>query len=325
VRTVATSENLAQLAVEGKLPEFVKPATEPAAPTAEMPPPPTPEQEQPKPATETSPAEEPKPDEKPAETADADADLPERARKRINAKHRELKEAEETGRGWYLEKLAAEKRVGELEAENAQLKKSTAPAPADEPKEPQPEDFATVQEYTAAAIKFGVQAELKERERVSAEKVAADAVAAVESAHEKRFAAFAAKDPEGAALVEQAEVQIRIPIMQFMRESDVGPELALHLARNADVVERLNRLSPIRALAEMGKLEATLAKPAGEKPRAEQPRGQTEVSKAPAPIRPLANDNAEPMQKDPARMTFKELRAHNAQQRRLKAQQGRGR
>ena len=41
-------------------------------------------------------------------------------------------------------------------------------------------------------------------------------------------------------------------------ESDRGPELAYHFAKNPDVLVNLNGMSPTQAAREIGKLEATL-------------------------------------------------------------------
>ncbi len=310
---VVTSENIAELVTSRTVAEFVAPGTEPAV-KAEEPKPASGEAAE-TPKTET--AEQPK-----AEEKKADDELPEKVQKRINEKHRHAKEAEEFAKAQYLEKLAAEKRVGELEAEIASLKKSNTPAPAEEAKPPRQEDFATVQEYLDAAVAYGIDAKLKEREAQSAEAAKARAEAEIQAAHVKRFKAFEEKNPEVAALIGKSDLDLKIPLMQYIRESDAGPELAGHLAQNPDVAERLNRLSPIKALAELGKLEVALAKPAekSEAPKAEQPKPA--MTKAPAPIKPLGG-NSEPVHKDPANMTFPELRAHNEQQRRLKAQQQR--
>ena len=305
---VVTRENMAELLENGSVPEFVAPGTEPAA---------KPEEAKPNSGEETAKTEAAAELPKAEETKAEEPVLPDEVQKRINAKHRQMKEAEEFAKSQYLEKLAAEKRVEELERENAELKKSSAPAPQEEEaKPPKQEDFATVQEYLDAAVAYNVEAKLKERERLSGEKAAADAAAALAAEHEKRFKAAAGRIPDLEEVVGKADFNLRMPLYQYIRESETGPELAYHLAKNPDIAERLNRLSPIKALAELGKIEVALAKPTeATKPAQSQP----EVSKAPAPIKPLSG-NSEPVHKDPKDMTFKELRAHNEQQRRLKAQ-----
>jgi hypothetical protein len=255
-------------------------------------------------ATETAEAKEPKA---------AEDDLPERAQKRINEKHRQMKEAEEFGKAQYLEKLAAEKRVGELEAKVAELEKSNSPAPVDEPaKAPKQEDFATVAEYVDAQVEW----KLQQRAVEDAKKAAQSAQAAIDSAHQARVNKFVESHPDYQETLEKADLTLAIPLLQYIRESDLGPDLALHLSKNVEIAERLNRLSPIKALAELGKIEAKLAPAKVDEPKPSS--RQPETSKAPAPITPI-DGKKEPVQKDPSQMTFAELRAHNAAERRRKA------
>jgi len=64
---------------------------------------------------------------------------------------------------------------------------------------------------------------------------------------------------------------------------DAGPALLDHLARNPDEHDRIAALSPLRQIAELGKIEGKLDKPAAEKTEA----APNKISKAPAPIRPM--------------------------------------
>jgi hypothetical protein len=70
-------------------------------------------------------------------------------------------------------------------------------------------------------------------------------------------------------------------IKTAISESEIGPELLYHLASNPDEATRIVKLSPTRAVAELGKLELKLS---GDR----APKAKTrEVSKAPEPITPL--------------------------------------
>lgn len=65
--------------------------------------------------------------------------------------------------------------------------------------------------------------------------------------------------------------------VEFCLDSDVGPKIAYHLAKNPDEYERLISLSPAKRLAQLGKLEDRLAvKPA--------PVASRNVSQAPAKL-----------------------------------------
>ncbi len=65
-------------------------------------------------------------------------------------------------------------------------------------------------------------------------------------------------------------------VAQFIAESETGPRIAYHLAKNPDLHERINRLSVTRRLAELGKLEEQL--------QTAQPAATRRVSQAPATL-----------------------------------------
>jgi hypothetical protein len=57
---------------------------------------------------------------------------------------------------------------------------------------------------------------------------------------------------------------------------EAGPQVLYHLAANPDVADKIAGLTPLRQVAELGKLEASISAPAAKEP-----------SKAPAPIKPV--------------------------------------
>lgn len=65
-------------------------------------------------------------------------------------------------------------------------------------------------------------------------------------------------------------------------ESDVGPQVLYHLAKNPDEAERIADLSPARQVAELGKLEIKM------------PAVQRKTSEAPAPINPVRGGRSAP-------------------------------
>jgi hypothetical protein len=68
------------------------------------------------------------------------------------------------------------------------------------------------------------------------------------------------------------------PVKELIFDSDVGPAIALHLAENEELAERIKGMSVVRQVAEIGKLEATLTQKKVDK---------KVVSKAPAPVSPI--------------------------------------
>ncbi len=323
---VIDSTNFEQLVTTGKVPDFVAPAAPAAEAKAEV-------KADDKPRADdgtfkavdkpdekadkgttaaADAATETKADDPPATDDPDDEDLPEKVRKKIGAKHRAMKEAEEFGEREFNRRKSAEQRVAQLEQELAQAKTKSVPAQdspveSSDPAEPKPEDFKTVAEYARAVIKYEKSLDAK-----------ADAEKATKSAAETEFerlgASFKKQETEViAANPDYREVVAKFDptdmpghIPQYLIES--GPLLTYHFAK-LPLAERsrIAQLSPIRAIAELGKLEAKLEKPA---PKQEEPAKTPAVSRAPSPITPLSGDGTVPVNKDPATMTLQELREY---------------
>lgn len=329
---VVTNENMLEFIQNRQVPEFKAPAkdepakpSEPAAVQADTP---AKEQiakaEQPrgddgkfvkadgeKSKDESKAEDEPKEAAKAAENDDdEDADLPERVRRQIGKKHRQMKEAEEFARERDRHAAVAEARAAELQRRIEELEgKKSGSAPEKDAKAPKPEDFKTVAEYADALTEYKLEQKLaKYREEALKQQQKAH-VERAQSEFAERIAKAMKDIPDYADVVEQADDNVPPHMAQYIVESDLGPLLGYHLAKHPDVLERLSKLSPVRAVAELGKLEATLEK----KPEEKKPVIR-EVSRAPAPISPLEGKSA-PVTKDPSQMTFAELRAHREAER----------
>lgn len=74
------------------------------------------------------------------------------------------------------------------------------------------------------------------------------------------------------------ELPLTQSIANALLDSDIAPRLMAHLAGNPEEVARINKLSPARQAAEIGKIEARLSEV---KP--------VKTSSAPAPIKPVGN------------------------------------
>lgn len=239
----------------------------------------------------------------------------------IAKKHRAMKEAEEFGRDEARRAMAAEARAAALQREIEALKGTKSgegPAPDDSEDEPKPENFKTVGEYTRALTKYEVAKAKREalanaekaKEQDKAEKTQAQANERAQT-FAKRQAEFMKATPDYEEIVEGADFDVPNVAMQYMVESEYGPQLAYHLAKNPDVADRLRNLSPGRVLAELGKLESKFEK----QPEAQAAPTTRTVSKAPPPITPLEGKTT-PVTKDPSQMSFAELRALREQQKR---------
>lgn len=75
-------------------------------------------------------------------------------------------------------------------------------------------------------------------------------------------------------------------IRELVTDSDVGPQLTYHLAKNPALASKLNALSPLQAAKEIGKLENDLSRP------------PNRTTKAPPPAKPLTGGAAHSSSED---------------------------
>jgi hypothetical protein len=91
-----------------------------------------------------------------------------------------------------------------------------------------------------------------------------------------------AKDPEYDEVIADFKDRykhVNAPeVNQYIAESEIGPELFYHLANNTAEIDRILGLSPLKRVAELGKLEAKLSSVGSE------PKPANRVSKAPPPV-----------------------------------------
>jgi hypothetical protein len=248
--------------------------------------------------------------------------LTEKISRIIAKKHREMREAQEFATGEGRRAIEAERRAEQLQREIDALKgkKSDGPntddASGSDPDEPKPGDFKTVGEYTRALVKYEAKKAGETGKAKAEQSKQQERANEVVGEFVKRQDAFKAATPDYEDVVGGTELIIPNIAMQYLIESDVGPQLGYYLAKNPDEVTRLQKLSPSRCLAELGKLETKLEKPAAPaKVDAGKPK---EVSKAPAPIS-RSREKRPTVTKDPSQMNFQELRAFREAERRAKA------
>lgn len=91
--------------------------------------------------------------------------------------------------------------------------------------------------------------------------------------------------PDYDEVLASTDVQVSEHVQEVLLESEHGPALAYHLAKNPDEAERISALSPLAAARALGRIEASLSSPTqAPAPAAVAPKT---VTKAPAPITPL--------------------------------------
>ncbi len=260
-----------------------------------------------------------KTDDKADQTAtddDEDADLPERVRKQIGKKHRAMKEAEEFGKESYLARLAAEKRAEDLEKRLKALEPGDTKSKADGA--PKPEDFKTNAEYIDAMVEY----KFLKKEQAEAQKRYDDSQAKLQAEFIDRLNTARKELPDFDEVVGDADIEVVPHIASYIAESELGPKLGYHFAKHPDELERIQKLSPIRAIAELGKLESKLEAPKADaktEVKADAEEKPVKLSKAPSPISAVDTTSKTVVTKDPSKMNFQELREYERAKERERA------
>jgi hypothetical protein len=233
-----------------------------------------------------------------------------------------MREAEEFATGEGRRAIEAERRAEQLQREIDALKGTKSGGPSadkdggSDPDEPKPGDFKTVGEYTRALVKYEAKKAGETGKAQAEQSKQQEHANEIVSAFVKRQDEFKAATPDYEDVVGGTDLIVPDIAKQYLIESEVGPQLAYHLAKNPDEVTRLKKLSPSRCVAELGKLETKFEKAAA--PAKADAAPAKEISKAPAPISPLEGKETT-VNKDPSQMTFQELRAFREAERRAKA------
>jgi hypothetical protein len=247
----------------------------------------------------------------------------------IGRRHRAQKEAEEARReadsfaeNQYRERIAAEKRAAELEAQLNELKSKAQPVKEPQ-KAPDPKDFKEPSEYWDAKIKWEVSQGVEADRQLRATEQAKVEAKRLDDARIERNKAFAKTHADYEEVIGTlAEHDLMIPdyMTQYLMESDSSAAVMYHFAKHPEVFEGIAKLSPVKALAGIGKLEATLDKEETAPIPGETLAKETPISRAPAPITPVNGTNGSG-HKSPYEMNYEETKAYWAE--RDKASQSR--
>lgn len=170
---------------------------------------------------------------------------------------------------------------------------SRAPAAA-----PKLADFDSHDEYDQAMLEHriddGVSRGLAKTAEQQAEKFSTEAQQAAKEVYNQRVSAAVTAIPDFVDVVSKTTAKISPALEEALLDSDRGPELVYHLAKNPAEADRLNAMNDRQMNREIGRLEAAMstAKPA-------PPAART--TSAPAPIKPGSPASA-PANTDPNKM-----------------------
>ncbi len=236
----------------------------------------------------------------------------------ITRERNRRREAETAREAAEKAKEAADQRLTEALERLKELTPKPPPEPVAEPRPRRdafesPEAYdAAVDDWAARAAEHSATEARKAAEQDIADRQRRDAEAAAEAARKadtdalaltwsERRAKAISEMPDYEAVVETDALSISAPMAEAIMRSDNGPAVAYHLGKNPQEAARIASLPNVGAqLFEMGRLSATLAKPA-----------PVAVSRTPAPITPLSTaresatdtDREESMEEVAARVT----------------------
>lgn len=331
---VVTSGGLNEFISSGKVEEFKpdpKPKPAVAAPPLEVVKPEPvkdagePEKVTPPPEV-TAPPEDTADDDETRAEADKSQKLKEtidRKNATINRKHREMREAQEAARdaeefakGQWNEKRLAEERAERLERENAELKAKAAPAAkVPEKVKPDPKSFYDDRgqfkafEYAEELAAYSASKAVEDDRKRQAEERGKAEAAEAERVAKARIAETIKAHPDFDEVLKAADVQTHNAVLSYLSASEHIGEVSYYLATHSEFVERINKLNPLKAIAEIGKLEATFEKAKAAAP-AEAEAPAPKAAAAPAPIKPLSSAASVNVNVDPSKMSYRELRAY---------------
>lgn len=138
---------------------------------------------------------------------------------------------------------------------------------------PKPDDFSTYDDYIDALTDWKVEQKFQRTSSETAQKANAD-IRAVN--WESRVESARTSIPDYDTVVGSSELPVAQHVADALMESERGPELAYYMATHPTFADQLNRMSPVKAAVELGKLETSLTAPPVKA-----------ASKAPPPATPI--------------------------------------
>ena len=152
---------------------------------------------------------------------------------------------------------------------------------------PQASQFNDAFEYAEALAEWSAENALLRRDAEEASRKAQEAEAKKIESWNKKLEKAKEEMPDFDRIVQSSDVVVSDEIKKAILESDVGPQVLYALASDEDYARKLTEMDSVKALKEIGKLEAKFEAKA-EKPKAEKVKAIVSGSKAPDPIRPLS-------------------------------------
>jgi len=177
-----------------------------------------------------------------------------------------------------------------VEQEAAELRAKYEPPKSDElDPEPLPAQFSDVSEYAKALKDWTAEKTRYDDRKVAETQRQEQERARIAKDWETRQKAAREKIQDYDEKLTNSSVKVSDDMRDAILESEVGPEILIHLADNPDVAEKLGKMTVRKMLVEFGKLESSMG--GADKPQLKSEKTTVaEISRAPAPITPLRSN-----------------------------------
>jgi len=209
-------------------------------------------------------------------------------------------------------KSGAQKRIDALVFQRHQAEREAAywkqqaqsaqPAAA-----PKVADFASHDEYEQAMLEYriedGVNRGLSKTAEQQATKFTQQAQTAAAETYNQRVSEAVTRIPDFVEVVSKSDAPLSPALQEALMDSEKGPELVYHLAKNPAEVDRLNSMSVRQMDREIGRLELSIGAKA-----APPPPPPARTTSAPPPIKPGSQASA-PANTDPNKMNQTDFEA----------------
>lgn len=190
-----------------------------------------------------------------------------------------------------IDELTRKAHEAEREAAFWREQAAKSQAPSTDATKPARDDFATDADYFEALADYKAEQKVgefrKQQQAEALNKAEQTQTATRFELYQERVAASLEAIPDYAEVVGASDVPAAPHVLESILDSDSGPQLAYHLAKNPELAEQLNAMTPVQAAREIGRLEAQLAQP---KTETTPPKRTTN---APAPITPVRGSNGQ--------------------------------
>ena len=186
---------------------------------------------------------------------------------------------------------AKEAEARSVELENRLKEYEAKATPQQEPVratiegKPQASQFNDAFEYAEALAEWSAENALKQRDAEEVQRKARKAQDKVLNNWNEKIAKAKTTMPDFDRMVQSSTTVVSDEIRDSILESDVGPQLLYFLASDENFAKKLTEMPLVKALREIGRLEARFEQE--DKPKAKANKESVSRSTAPSPIRPL--------------------------------------